>query len=125
MSMYAKQTANSKQISDAKMPDAGERGVSTTVSSDLPPQNLPPHSPVYDTSVQEQTPPLQSTDCHPVSQQCTPPRKPLRMGFAPDIVPPLVVPVGQAGPKRDRKQQRMYDPSIGKSMAPQPVPEDV
>ena len=125
MSGHAKQTANSKQISDPEMPDAGERGVSTTVSSDVPPQNLPPHSPAYDTSVQEQTPPLQYTNCPPVSQQGTPPRTPLRVGFAPDIVPPAVVPVEQARPKRERKQRRMYDPSTGQSVAPQPVPEDV
>ncbi len=46
------------------------------------------------------------------------------MAVVPDIAQPAVVPDEQARPKRDRKQWRVYDPSTGKSVAPQAVPED-
>ena len=114
MSVLAKQTTNPRQIPSATAQDAVE-----------PPQNLPPDSPVYDTSGQEQEPPLQSTNCPPVSKQRTPPRKPSLMTSAPDVAPPAVVPGEQGRPKRERKQRRVYDPSTGKSAAPQPVPEDI
>ena len=102
---------------------AGAPKHETTVRDALePPQSS--DSSIYDTGGQED-PPLQPTDCPPVSQQSTPPHTPTCLTSAPDVAPPAVVPGEQGRPKRDRKQRRMYDPSTGKSAAPQPVPEDI
>jgi len=84
MSTRAKQAASPRQTSDmpsgdgAQLTEAGDHELATD-SPGLPPQSVPPRSPVRDTSGQEQPLPLQPTQFSPASQQ----RTLMRATFAP------------------------------------------
>ena len=70
--------------------------------------------------------PPPSPECLPISPQCTPPCTPTCLTPTPVAdLPTVEQQEQQHRPRRERRQREVYDPSTGKSVAPQPVPEEI
>ena len=98
---------------------------STMQEPSMPPSDHSPASPQCPPPSLQCPPP--SLECLPISPQCTPPCTPTCLTPAPVADFPAVEQQEQQHlrPRRERKQREVYDPSTGKSVAPQAVPEEI